>query len=180
MEEQKQHYSLDPLIDYQSMTEKNEGNIIRKEEQNTQNCIININDDCLQQQKYQKNIVRYVLIIAAFIVAIIYLPKWCIAAIVISAAIFKAGCYLFWQLSSKQQSRPDTLQDWERMFGLDNFKEINDQPYTKEDLDCVFKQKKIFWNPNKKKEDSKKQIAIKRLQQCEKAYQNILKHHNWN
>ncbi|KAL4462036.1 hypothetical protein ABPG74_000881 [Tetrahymena malaccensis] len=79
-----------------------------------------------------------------------------------------------------EQERAQTLQDWERQFGLDNFQEVNGESYTQEDLDCVFKQMNIYWNPNKKKTEEKKQFAIKRLQQITQAYDNIKKYHNWN
>ncbi|KAL4462033.1 hypothetical protein ABPG74_000878 [Tetrahymena malaccensis] len=81
--------------------------------------------------------------------------------------------------NSKQLSS-ETIQDWERQFGLENFKEVCNYDYTKEDLDSVYKQKKIFWNPDKKKTLSKQAFAVTRLQQIEKAYKNILNYHNWN
>ncbi|KAL4483669.1 hypothetical protein ABPG72_006735 [Tetrahymena utriculariae] len=109
-------------------------------------------------------------------------------------SLFGAGAFVFYKTpiyfstleaitfgvsKFQEQKRVETLQDWEKMFGLDSFQEVNDQSYTQEDLDAVFKQMKIFWNPNKKNTEQKKQIVFKRLKQLEKAYQNILKCHNW-
>ncbi|KAL4463024.1 hypothetical protein ABPG72_022231 [Tetrahymena utriculariae] len=94
------------------------------------------------------------------------------------------GCDYYGQFWNTQYGssgyQDETIQDWERLFGLEYFKEINNEPYTKEDLDCVYKQKKIFWNPDKKKVEWKRLIAVKRLLQIEKAYQNILNYHKWN
>ncbi|KAL4462034.1 hypothetical protein ABPG74_000879 [Tetrahymena malaccensis] len=181
MEEQIQYNHKDPLINHKSDSENDDRNImLRNEQQNNSNYIININDDNQSQQIQQNYYVKYFLMITVLIFAIIYLPPWCIATITILILILEIGSCLIKKKSNWRQSRHETLEDWERMFGLDNFQEVNDIPYTKEDLDCVYKQKKIFWNPNKKNEEYKKKIAIDRLQKCEKAYQNILKYHNWN
>ncbi|KAL4462042.1 hypothetical protein ABPG74_000887 [Tetrahymena malaccensis] len=152
--------------------------LVKKESQNIQNDVEIINYQQKLQQLNETTLFLQNLTIGSACLLSLYLipPNLTIQAF--GLGILAYTCYLGHQINQNQQ-RVENVQDWERLFGLEKFEEENGQSYTQEDLDCVFKQMKIFWNPNKKKTEQKKDFAIKRLQQLEKAYENIKKYHNW-
>ncbi|KAL4462038.1 hypothetical protein ABPG74_000883 [Tetrahymena malaccensis] len=180
MEEQNnQYHQNSEMINYQNQEiEIHQRAMVIVEQQNKLSNTEDLNNNKYDKQQQTNQRQRWIQLLLVCPKAIL-LQLNCDKLARTAATILGADNYIVNQKLFQKQQKAETLQDWERLFGLDDFQEINGQSYTQEDLNCAFKQMNIFWNPNKKKTEQKKRIATKCLQQIERAYKNILKYHNW-
>ncbi|KAL4483673.1 hypothetical protein ABPG72_006739, partial [Tetrahymena utriculariae] len=133
--------------------------LVRIDQQNFQNNTANNNNNNFDIKFKNEQLFKHMPILIAGTAVALFAPA--IVQNCVAIACIGSVAYLIYDKQiNNQQQRVQTLQDWEKLFGLDSFQELNDEPYTQQGLDAVFKQMNIFWNPNKKIQNKKnKQLS---------------------